>query len=134
MKGLSEQDAELSSAKRVLNDTEFSMFEFQMAQNRVRDLEAQLDKLLESTLNQRQRIEDFEKSVSDLTNENAQLSASEKDKIEKIFELSNVKRNLENDLKYMTGQRDELQTEKEEVSTTLQRKEVKINELETRVY
>ena len=103
MKGLSEQGAELSSAKRVLNDTEFSMFEFQMAQNRVRDLEAQLDKLLESTLNQRQRIEDFEAKVSELTTENTKLSTSEKDKIEKIFELSNAKRNLENDLKYMTG-------------------------------
>ena len=28
MQGLDEQGAELSSAKRVLNDTEFSMFEF----------------------------------------------------------------------------------------------------------
>ena len=50
MKGLEDQDNELSSAKRVLNDKEFSIFEFQMANNRVRDLEAQLDKLLESTL------------------------------------------------------------------------------------
>ena len=43
MKGLNEQDVELSSAKRNLNETEFNVFEFQMAQSRVRDLELQLD-------------------------------------------------------------------------------------------
>lgn len=31
MKGISEQDAELSNAKNVLNDAEFNEFEFQMA-------------------------------------------------------------------------------------------------------
>lgn len=49
MKGLSEQDEELFSAKKTLNEKSFNIFELQMAQARVEDLEAQLDKLLEST-------------------------------------------------------------------------------------
>ena len=37
-----------------------------MAQHRVKDLEAQMDKLLESTTDQRQLIDDFTEEVAEL--------------------------------------------------------------------
>ena len=66
MSDMQEQDKQLDSVKRNLTKQEFDNFEFQMSQARVRDLEAQLDKLLESTTNQREIIENFQEETASL--------------------------------------------------------------------
>ena len=67
MTGLNERESELQNTRQNLNEQQFDSFEFKMAQKRVSDLEAHLDKLLESTADQRKKIEDYEEQIESMT-------------------------------------------------------------------
>ena len=47
---MNEQDDLIVSTKQMLTETNFKQFEYEMAQSRQKDLEAQLDKLLGDTI------------------------------------------------------------------------------------
>ena len=70
---MNEQDDLIVSTKQMLTETNFKQFEYEMAQSRQKDLEAQLDKLLGDTIDQREQIEQFEIQVKELKEENASL-------------------------------------------------------------
>ena len=73
MRNMNEQDDLIVSTKQMLTETNFKQFEYEMAQSRQKDLEAQLDKLLGDTIDQREQIEQFEIQVKELKEENASL-------------------------------------------------------------
>ena len=52
--------------KREMNSKELNMYEWEMSKGRVKDLETQLDRLLENSTDQRTLIEDLRDEIEGL--------------------------------------------------------------------
>ena len=131
MTGLNERESELQNTRQNLNEQQFDSFEFKMAQKRVSDLEAHLDKLLESTADQRKKIEDYEEQIENMTTKFERLQMTSDRKSERIAELEINKTKLERDLTYMTDKKKQFEAEAGELADTLVKRNAKINDLET---
>ena len=131
MTGLNERESELQNTRQNLNEQQFDSFEFKMAQKRVSDLEAHLDKLLESTADQRKKIEDYEEQIESMTTKFERLQMTSDRKSERIAELEINKTKLERDLTYMTDKKKQFEAEAGELADTLVKRNAKISDLET---
>lgn len=131
MTGLNERESELQNTRQNLNEQQFDSFEFKMAQKRVSDLEAHLDKLLESTADQRKKIEDYEEQIESMTKKFERLQMTSDRKSERIAELEINKTKLERDLTYMTDKKKQFEAEAGELADTLVKRNAKISDLET---
>lgn len=131
---MTETDEQLATVRRKFEEKSFNAFEYQMAVSRTKDLEVQLDKLLESTTDQRKVIEDFKEEIQKKKNQIDLMIRKDHQNTSQIVLLQGTTAKLTRDLKVMTGLRDEFKKQKEDLDVETNKQMERIKEYDRTQY